>query len=73
MRKEIIAKGMNEEVADKIGGYVTRTTDKEILKELQKDTSLMETSSAAEGVKDLILLLQYCKFFGVLSKVCACV
>jgi histidyl-tRNA synthetase len=69
VRKEIIAKGVDEEAAEKIGEYVTRTIDGEILKELQEDALLMKTSSAAEGVEDLILLRQYCKFFGVLPKV----
>lgn len=74
VRKEMVVdKGLEEDVADRIGEYVQpvgeRTIEnKELLDKLFTDQKLMAVESAKLGLEEMKLLLQYCENFGVLNK-----
>lgn len=63
-------KGLEEKVADNIGEYVKLNGSFELVENLTSDPKLMDVKTAVAGVEDMKLLLQYCKLFGVLDKVC---
>ena len=72
-REMVVDKGLEEDVADRIGEYVQpdgeRTIEnKELLDKLFTDQKLMAVESAKLGLEEMKLLLQYCENFGVLNK-----
>ena len=70
VRKEMIEeKGLSEEVADKIWGFVQRKGGKDVLAELEKDEKAMANESLARGLEDMELLLSYLEAFDVLDLV----
>ena len=70
VRQEMVEeKGLPEEVADHIGGYVKQHGARDLLKRLQEDARLVEVAAAREGLEAMALLFDYCEHLGVLDKV----
>lgn len=70
VRKEMtVDKGLDEEVADKIGKYVVRKGGRDLLKDLQADAVLTGNDSAKKGLDDMELLFGYLDTFNVLSRI----
>jgi len=61
-------KGLDPEVADKIGEYVQRKGGRERLDELLKDENLTGNESFAGGLKDMGLLFDYLEVLRVMPK-----
>ena len=62
-------KGLQEEVADRIGEYVKLHGGKELLEQLLADQRLTAIKDAVTGLEGMRLLLHYCELYGVLDKV----
>lgn len=62
-------KGLDAEVADRIGEYVTLKGSRELLGRLQKDEKLSRNDSAKAGLADMDLLFTYLESFSVLDKI----
>ena len=62
-------KGLDPEVADKIGEYVQKKGGKELLDELLKDETLTSNGSFTGGLKDMGLLFDYLEVFCVMPKI----
>ena len=62
-------KGLEGEVADRIGEYVVLKGSRELLEKLQADAKLTANESAKAGLTDMDLLFTYLKSFGVLERV----
>ena len=70
VRKEMLSKGLSPEVADRVYDYVGRRSEHKLLAKLQNDPSLASVPAARQGLEELLLLLEYCKAYGVIDKVC---
>ncbi|KAL5254385.1 hypothetical protein ACHWQZ_G013985 [Mnemiopsis leidyi] len=69
VKKEMVeTKGLDPAVADKIGVLVQKKGQFDLIEELEK-SDLGENKSAAAGLSDMRLLLEYCELFGCLDKV----
>lgn len=62
-------KGVDAEVADRIGAYVKLHGSTELLDQLCSDQVLTSVTDAREGLEEMKVLFQYCKLFGVLENV----
>ena len=62
-------KGLQEDVADRIGEYVKFRGGKELLEQLLADQKLTAIKDATTGLEGMRLLLHYCELYGVLDKV----
>ena len=62
-------KGLDPEIADKIGTYVVRKGGKDLLKTLQEDATLTANESAKAGLSDMELLFNYLETFNVLDRI----
>ena len=70
VRKEMIEeKGLAEEVADKIGGYVVQKGQEDLLAELIDDQELLANESMKAGLADMELLFNYLEAFEALENV----
>ena len=70
VRKEMtVEKGLDEEVADKIGEYVVQKGQKDLLAKLQADERLTANKSMMEGMSDMALLFDYLEAFNCAEKV----
>lgn len=70
VRREMIEdKGLEGEIADKIGTYVVRKGSKDLLEQLMSDEALMANESAKQGLEDIKLLFDYLSTFGVLQRI----
>lgn len=70
VRKEIIEqKQLDPDVADKIGSYVSKRGNDNLIAELQQDEVLMKEPSAKQGLEALKLLFEYCKIYKVADKI----
>ncbi|RMX79433.1 hypothetical protein D0867_16479 [Hortaea werneckii] len=70
VRKEMTEeKGLDPEVADRIGEYVTKKGGRELLETLTKDAKLSTNDSAKAGLADMDLLFTYLSAFDVLDRV----
>ncbi|GAB1733463.1 hypothetical protein NU195Hw_g9367t1 [Hortaea werneckii] len=70
VRKEMTEeKGLDPEVADRIGEYVTKKGGRELLEVLTKDAKLSTNESAKAGLADMDLLFTYLSSFDVLDRV----
>lgn len=70
VRKEMTEeKGLDEEVADRIGEYVVQKGGRDLLQKLQKDEKLMANESAKAGITDMDLLFTYLQSFDVLDRI----
>jgi histidyl-tRNA synthetase len=61
-------KGLDAEVADKIGEYVVKKGGEDLLQQLQKDEKLSANESAKAGLDDMVLLFTYLRSFNVLGR-----
>lgn len=69
VKKEMVeVKGLDPAVADKIGILVQKKGQFELIEELEK-SDLGLNKSAAAGLADMKLLLEYCQLFGCLDHV----
>ncbi|KAL1304007.1 hypothetical protein AAFC00_000448 [Neodothiora populina] len=70
VKKEMVVdKGLDEEVADKIGKYVVRKGGRELLADLKADDTLFSNESAKLGLENMELLFNYLESFGVLNHI----
>ena len=70
VRKEMTdEKGLDGEVADRIGEYVVQKGGKDLLQKLQKDERLTSNESAKAGLADMDLLFTYLQSFDVLDRI----
>ncbi|KAK1968923.1 histidyl-tRNA synthetase [Colletotrichum sublineola] len=70
VRKEMTEeKGLDEEVADKIGEWVVQKGKQDLLRKLQRDDKLSANASMKAGMADLELLFNYLDAFGALDRV----
>ncbi|KAK3290650.1 uncharacterized protein B0H64DRAFT_331813 [Chaetomium fimeti] len=70
VRKELLDKGLLEEVADRVGGYVQRSGGmREMLESLGSDAELSANATLIEGVTDMKLLASYLEAMDVIDKV----
>ncbi|XP_057335316.1 histidine--tRNA ligase isoform X2 [Microplitis mediator] len=70
VRKEMIEeKQLDGEIADKIGGYVSKRGDAKLIEELRQDELLIKQPAAKQGLDAMELLLKYCDLFKVSDKV----
>lgn len=61
-------KGLEENVADKIGTYVQQRGGRELIAKLQDDTVLTQNERAVEGLAEMELLYQYLDVYGVTDR-----
>ncbi|KAH6637266.1 hypothetical protein F5144DRAFT_592188 [Chaetomium tenue] len=70
VRKEMLEKGLSEEVADRVGGYVQRKGSmREMLESLGSDPDLATSKALMEGIAEMKLLASYLEAMGVIDKV----
>ncbi|XP_053596074.1 histidine--tRNA ligase isoform X1 [Microplitis demolitor] len=70
VRKEMIEeKQLDGDIADKIGGYVSKRGDAKLIEELRQDELLIKQPAAKQGLDAMELLLKYCDLFKVSDKV----
>lgn len=70
VRKEMTEeKGLDGEVADRIGQWVVLKGKQDLLEKLQKEESLAANESMKKGMADLALLFEYLEAFDVLDQV----
>lgn len=62
-------KGLDPEKADKIGQYVLRAGQEDLVEELLKDATLCTSKSAVEGLEALKLFFRYAELFDVKKRV----
>jgi histidyl-tRNA synthetase len=62
-------KGLDPEIADKIGKYVVRKGGRDLLKDLQADATLGANESAKAGFDNIEILFNYLDIFGVLDRI----
>merc|ERR1711939_524147 len=61
-------KGLDADVADKIGEYVKLKGGEELLEKLLADQTLLKNKTAKEGMQDMRLLFGYLKAYGILER-----
>ncbi|KXH26985.1 histidyl-tRNA synthetase [Colletotrichum salicis] len=70
VRKEMTEeKGLDGEVADRIGEWVVQKGKQDLLRKLQRDDKLAANASMKAGMADLELLFNYLEAFGALDRV----
>lgn len=70
VRKEMTEeKGLDSEVADRIGEWVVLKGQHDLLEKLRNDEKLAANEFMKQGMTDLALLFEYLEAFGVLEKV----
>ncbi|GKT83569.1 histidyl-tRNA synthetase [Colletotrichum tofieldiae] len=70
VRKEMTEeKGLDGEVADRIGEWVVQKGKQDLLRKLQRDDKLSANASMKAGMADLELLFNYLEAFGALDRV----
>jgi histidyl-tRNA synthetase len=62
-------KGLDGEVADRIGEYVVLKGGRDILEKLRSDEKLVANGSAKQGLEDIELLFGYLESFEVLDRI----
>ncbi|GAA5967302.1 hypothetical protein JCM11641_000506 [Rhodosporidiobolus odoratus] len=66
VRKEMVEeKGLDGEVADRIGEYVKLKGGSELVEQLKQDERLSKHKTAMEGLTDMALLFKYLDIYGV--------
>lgn len=70
VRREMIEdKGLDAEVADRIGTYVQRRGGRELIDELAGDATLMANPRAVEGLEDMRLLFAYLDVYRITDRI----
>lgn len=62
-------KGLDGDIADKIGKYVVQKGGSDLLSILKADETLMANESAKQGIADMELLFTYLDTFNVMSRI----
>ncbi|KOS18732.1 Histidine--tRNA ligase [Escovopsis weberi] len=62
-------KGLDEEIADRIGEWVVHKGKHDLLEKLRADEKLSANESMKQGIEDIGLLFEYLEAFGALDKV----
>lgn len=65
----VTEKGLNEDVANKIGVYSQLNGHVELIDKLLQDDALNKIPSAVKGLEDLRRLLNYCHHVGIQNDV----
>lgn len=66
VKKEMLEKGLSEEVADQVGEYVRRSGNIfDMLGELKSNEKLTANGDVSAGIADMALLASYLKAFGI--------
>jgi histidyl-tRNA synthetase len=68
VKKEMLEKGLTEEVADKIGEYVKLSGGADLIETLRKDAALLANDDVKAGLKDMELLFNYLDAFDIAGK-----
>ncbi|TIC18975.1 class II aaRS and biotin synthetase [Wallemia mellicola] len=61
-------KGLDSEVADRIGEYVKLSGGRDLLEKLQQDSKMQSNEKAKKGIEEMEILLNYLEIFGVLPQ-----
>jgi histidyl-tRNA synthetase len=70
VRKELLEKGLSNEVADRVGGYVQRSGSmREMLESIESDAELGANTILMEGLADMKLLASYLEAMDVVDQV----
>lgn len=70
VKKEmVLEKGLEADIADKIGSYVKLKGGKDLLQTLLNDSLLMNNERAKQGISDMQKLFTFLECFGILDKV----
>ena len=70
VRKEMLEKGLSDDVADRVGGYVQRSGGmREMLDIIGTELELSVNKSVADGIADMKLLASYLEAMGVIDQV----
>ncbi|KAL4904809.1 hypothetical protein BDW74DRAFT_22098 [Aspergillus multicolor] len=69
VKKEMEEKGLEPEVADKVGKYVKLSGGREILDAIKAEEVLFANENVKKGVEDMELLFRYLEAFDVLDKI----
>ena len=68
MKKEIIEKGLTDEVASHIGQYVQLKGGKDLIERLKSDEKLMSIEDAKTALEEMKMLFQYCELLGMAAE-----
>ncbi|PWO00484.1 histidyl-tRNA synthetase [Tilletiopsis washingtonensis] len=68
-REMTVDKGLDEQVADRIGEYVKLKGGAELLEKLSADAVLTGNKMASEGLKDMALLFGFLEVFGIMDRI----
>lgn len=66
---EMLEKGLDEKVANRIGEYVQMKGGKELIEKLLNEDEVKENKSAVEGLTDLKLLFDYIEIYNIIGQV----
>ena len=69
VKKEMLEKGLEEGVADTIGGYVKHKGAKDVIDLLKADPKLSESEDIKKGITDMELLFTYLEAFGAMDRI----
>ncbi|KAL8286921.1 hypothetical protein RQP46_003927 [Phenoliferia psychrophenolica] len=70
VKKEMVQdKGLDADVADRIGTYVKLKGGPELVAQLEKDVTLGSSKTAKEGLVDMALLFKYLDIYGVSDRI----
>ncbi|GAA5855543.1 hypothetical protein JCM8547_007882 [Rhodosporidiobolus lusitaniae] len=70
VKKEMtVEKGLDGEVADRIGEYVKLKGGPELVEKLKQDERLTKNKTAVQGLEDMALLYKYLDIYGVTEKI----
>ncbi|GAB0138475.1 hypothetical protein EsDP_00006710 [Epichloe bromicola] len=70
VKKEMLEKGLSDEVADQIGEYVRRSGNiNDMLEMLKSNEKLTSNKDVSAGIEDISLLASYLKAFGIVDTV----
>lgn len=61
-------KGLEGDVADRIGEYVKLSGSRDLLEKLKSDAKMQSNDSAKKGIEEMELLFNYLEIFGVLPQ-----
>ncbi|KNE73013.1 hypothetical protein AMAG_17223 [Allomyces macrogynus ATCC 38327] len=69
VKAEMLQKGLDAAIADRIGTYVQRKGSKELVAQLREDADLIKSDRAKAGLADIELLFTYLDVLGVTDKI----
>ncbi|KAI3395593.1 hypothetical protein diail_1105 [Diaporthe ilicicola] len=70
VKKEMVEKGLTEDVANQIGGYVSNSGSmRDVLSFIKSNPTLMENESIKSGVDEMSLLVSYLEAYDIVERV----